>query len=105
MSSSRVSREPFWTLWRISSGRFARTNARTSCRKDFSSGVKLRSMSIQQIRFFTDDLFVERLELEEACVVPAHLRAREERRLAIALDRLARGPRHNLGLATSLQCA
>src|SRR5258708_7093050 len=104
MSSSRVSREPFWTLWRISSGRVARTNARTPCPKDFSSGVKRRAMSIQQIRFFTDDLFVERLELEEACVVRAHLRAREERRLAIDLDRLARGLRQKLSLATSLQC-
>src|SRR5260370_7670690 len=56
------------------------------------------------MRFFADDLVVERLELEEACVVRAHLRAREERRLAIDLDRLARGLRQKLSLATSLQC-
>src|SRR5260370_28000067 len=118
MSSSRASRRPFRTLWRVSSGRFARTNARTSSRKVLSSGVKLRSMlgrsrdsgsagalalSIQKIRLFTDDLFVERLELEEAGGVRAHLRACEERRLAIDLDRLARGLRQKLRLAASLQ--
>src|SRR5712691_10126816 len=103
MLSSRVSSRPFRILWRVSAGRLARTNARTSCRKDSSSGVKLRSMSIQQIRLFTDDLFVERLELEEAGVVRAHLRAREERGLAIDLDRLARGVRQKLRLAASLQ--
>src|SRR5258708_36827699 len=100
MSSSRVSREPFWTLWRISSGRFARTNARTSCRKDFSSGVKLTSMPIQQIRVFTNDLFVERLELQEAGAARAHRRGPEDGAAPPALAGLAPLPPHHPSPAT-----